>query len=153
MTGSIPRLRRALAAALLLVPSATLTACDSPTPPRTGDSYALVAVNGELPGPYPDPYAPPVLEATGGTLTLYDDATYAIVFEARCAAALPPGTQCSPPPDGRIGGEGSYDRSAGTVQVGDREYAANFSDSAVTLSIAIPPSQGFFPSFTVEFRR
>jgi hypothetical protein len=151
MTRSIPR--RILLAALFLVPSAALTACDSPTPPRTGDSYALVAVNGELPGPYPDPYAPPVLETTGGTLTLYADATYAISFEVRCLADLPPGTQCAPPPDGRIGGEGTWDRSAGTIQVGDRAHDADFSDSAVSFSIAIPPSQGFFPSFTVEFRR
>jgi hypothetical protein len=151
MTRIVPR--RLLLAALFLVPAAALAACDSPTPPRTGDSYALVAVDGELPGPYPDPYAPTVLETTGGTLTLYADATYAIVFEVRCLADLPPATQCTPPPDGRIGGEGTFDRTAGTIQVAAHTYAAAFSDSAVTLSIAIPPSQGFFPSFTVEFRR
>jgi hypothetical protein len=124
-----------------------------------GESYVLAHINGQLPGPYPDPaLSPDVFEVTAGTLTLRANGTLSLELVVRCRSPLPTGTQCSVEGDGREIMLGRYERAPGAddgvVELAGRSYPASFGSGRVTVVIGNPPSMGFSgPRYTLEFRR
>ena len=140
-------MRNLLVLALLLV-----AACaDSPTAPQPG-VYVLASVNGQpLPGPFPNPTAPlSVFEVTLGLLTLNPDGTVVQELSMRCK---PNGsaTQCDVPANALVRQTGTYSAADGIVVLDGRSYQANFSAARISITIAIPPSQGFFPRFDLDW--
>jgi hypothetical protein len=138
------------AALVALVP-----ACgDSPVAP-IGDVYHLATVNGEpLPGPFPDPQLPPnTFEVTAGTLTLRADGTLHQTLTMRCRTPLPAGTECHVDAPHHVY-HGRHSRAEGHVELGGREFQADFQANRVTITLSYPPSMGFFmPTFVLEYRR
>jgi hypothetical protein len=131
----------------LLLLGAT-AACDSPSGPD-GERYELVAINGlSLPRAYP---GFPALEVLSGEVVLRDNGTMRDVLVMRCAASLPPGTNCQVANNGRLEREGTYSRSAGWVRLSDTEYPTSFSDNSVVITFS-SISMGGIPAVH-EYRR
>ncbi|MGH7468315.1 MAG: hypothetical protein ACRENP_10050 [Longimicrobiales bacterium] len=63
-------------------------------------------------------------------------------------------TQCDVPANALVRQTGTYSAADGIVVLDGRSYQANFSETRITVTIAIPPSQGFFlPRFELVYRR
>jgi hypothetical protein len=145
----------ACGALLVVALSAAVSACDSPAG-LDGTVYTLMTVNSQpLPAPFPDPFMPPnTFEATAGTLTLRSDGTFVQVLVMRCRTPQPTGSECEVHGDGRLTMAGSYSRTDGWVDTGDRQFLATFDAGQVTIDVAYPPSMGVqMPRFLLEFRR
>jgi hypothetical protein len=136
-------------------------ACDSPVDVNL-ETYALVEVNGApLPAPYPDPYLYPTgvqpqdhpLRVSTGSLTLTREGTLSMELVMQCASPPPAGTECDIEGDGMRSYHGGYSRSDGSVNIGGREYVAEFSTDQLEFTIQVPQSQGFWPAFRLTFRR
>jgi hypothetical protein len=150
---------RALTAVLVMATVAMSACGDSPSEPA-GDRYTLATINGgPLPGPFPDVFGlATALEVTAGTLTLRTNGTFRETLTIRCKSPLPPESTCELTGPVTIEAEGVYSRADGYVRypegaVPDTEFAADFTDDAVTINIILPPSQGGSASFVLEYRR
>lgn len=138
-----------------------VVACDSPVD-EGPERYALVTVNEQpLPAPYPDPFLYPqgtqpsegVVQVATGTLDLRANGALRMELVMQCASQRPAGTQCEVEGDGRNVYEGSYSLSEDRVQIGDRQYPAQYASDRVEITIQVPPSEGVWPTFALEFRR
>jgi hypothetical protein len=144
-------LRRVLAAATIAILAA---ACGSSTDVRL-ERFSLVSVDGEpLPGPYPDPALPvDTYQVTQGQITLNPNGSFLMDLFVRCHPEQPPGSDCFISGDGRQPMVGTYSREQGYIQFGTRQYAASFANNRIQVHILIPPSEGLYPSFVLEFAR
>jgi hypothetical protein len=151
------KMRRLASTAVGCVALVAVAGCGDWPVDLGGESYTLVHINGQLPGPYPDPaLSPDVFEVTSGELTLRTNGMLSLELVVRCRTSLPAGTECSVEGDGREVTIGTYERASegpeGTVHLAGRSYPATFAAGEVTLVIGNPPSMGFGPRYTLEFR-
>jgi hypothetical protein len=149
------RVTTAILAGLLIGTVMSVAACDDAVEPGA-DRFALVSINGEpLPGPYPDPQGCcSDLEVIAGELVLEADGTLQHMLQIRCRTGLPAGTTCEVTGDGKQTAEGSYSRSGGTLTLGEGpSRPATFEAERVVVTISLPPSAGFYPTFILEYRR
>lgn len=149
------RVSTTLLAVPLLGAALGVLACD-PAVDSGADRFDLVSINAEpLPGPYPDPQGCcGTVEVIAGELVLEADGTLQHTLQVRCRADLPAGTTCEITGDGRETTAGSYSRSEGTLTLGDGSpLPATFESERVVVTIRLPVSMGYFPTFTLEYSR
>jgi hypothetical protein len=149
---SIAALRSLAAAALVAV---SLGACDSGTEVGGIEIYQLVSVNEQpLPAPYPHPEAPEgVVQVSQGELRLLANGSFLMELYMRCHPNPPANIDCDIEGDARQPMVGLYSRVDGHIQFGNRQYPTTFQNNVVRVHIMIPPSEGLYPSFMLEFRR
>lgn len=149
MTRFIGTARRAA----MLAGAIVIAACGSTTG-LASESYDLVSVNGDpLPAAYPHPeFQPDVYQVTRGRLTLNANGAFLLDLYMRCHPQQP-AANCQVSGDGRQPMAGTFSRQEQYIRFGTRQYVAEFTNDLVRIHIVIPPSEGLYPSFILEFRR
>jgi hypothetical protein len=94
-----------------------------------------------------------VFEVTSGILRLNTDGTLSQELVIGCKPIVGTGGECDVPAQAMVSQSGTYSSAEGRVEIAGRSYAASFEPARVTITIAVPPSQGLFPRFELEYRK